>query len=53
MNEAYGNEITIGNIENLHNNYVAKMKQNEKNVVSLDDRPVIGKKGEKKKGGCC
>lgn len=49
VSQAYGNEVTIGNIENIHNGYVAKMGD----PICLDEKPVVGPKVGKKKAGCC
>lgn len=45
--------MTIGNIENIHNVYVAKMQQKDvSNSVSLNEKP-LEKGTQSKKKGCC
>ena len=56
VNDAYANQETIGNIENIHNNYVTKMgeKQKKNTAVTLQqEKPITGRKNNDKKTGCC
>lgn len=44
----------MGNIENIHNNYVSKLENKAGDPIVLNEKPVTGGPGRKKKsGGCC